>query len=329
MQESHLRHLACPVCSGDLSWSSVSARTGGEVLSGELSCGSCGSAYPVTGGIPRFVLADNYAAGFGLEWNIHARTQYDSYSGVPVSEERFFNETKWPREMDGQLVLEVGSGSGRFTEQAAGTGAFVVSLDYSCAVEANYRSNGSRPNVLIVQGDVFSMPLRTGYFDKLFCFGMLQHTPDPRRAFLRLPQYLKPEGHVVVDIYKRTFLRAYLHSKYYLRPFTRGVAPDKLYAFTTKWVDLMWPITSRIRRIPVVGPSINWRLMVADYSRLGLEGRILREWAYLDTFDMLSPRYDKPKTLREVRKWFTQAGLQDVDVRYGYNGIQGTARKAG
>ena len=67
-------------------------------------------------------------------------------------------------------MLEVGSGAGRFTEQAASTGAFVVSMDYSAAVDANYQSNGTKPNVLIVQGDVYQMPFRRSSFDKLFCF---------------------------------------------------------------------------------------------------------------------------------------------------------------
>ena len=138
-------------------------------------------------GVPRFVPRENYASGFGLEWTKHARTQYDSYSGIPASEQRFFGETGWPRDMTGELILEVGSGSGRFTEQAARTGATVVSLDYSYAVDANNASNGARNNVLIVQADVFAMPFRPRSFDRVFCFGMLQHTPSPSSAFAALP----------------------------------------------------------------------------------------------------------------------------------------------
>jgi len=93
-----------------------------------------------------------------------------SYSGIPASEQRFFSQTGWPRDMRGELILEVGSGSGRFTEQAAKTGATVVSLDYSYAVDANHASNGARDNVLIVQADVFAMPFRPQTFDRLFCF---------------------------------------------------------------------------------------------------------------------------------------------------------------
>src|SRR5207248_3605674 len=134
-----------------------------------------------------------------------------------ISEKRFFEETGWPRVLAREVILEVGSGSGRFTEQAASTEAFIISFDYSHAVEANYASNGARENVLIVQADIYAMPFRTEYFDKVFCFGVLQHTPDVRQAFLALPPMLKPGGELVVDVYKKTFFRTCLATKYYAR----------------------------------------------------------------------------------------------------------------
>jgi len=50
--------------------------------------------------------------------------------------------------------------------------------------------------------------------------------------------------------------------------------------------------------------------------------------SYLDVFDMLSPRYDSPQTIRALSKWFQEAGMIDVVVRYGYNGIEGRGRRA-
>jgi len=82
----------------------------------------------------------------------------------------------------------------------------------------------------------------------------------------------------------------------------------------------MWPIA--IRRIPRIGTPLNWRLLIGDYSREGLSGEILKEWAYLVTFDMLAPRYDYPQTLGAVRKWVEQARLVNVEVGHGYNGIE-------
>ncbi len=119
------------------------------------------------------------------------------------------------------MIVEAGGGSGRFTEQAAATGAMVLSLDYSYAVEANYASNSARPNVLIVQADLHHMPFAPGRADKLFCFGVLQHTPDPHRAFLCLHGQLKPGGSLVVDVYKKDLLKWVLGTKYWVRPLSR------------------------------------------------------------------------------------------------------------
>ena len=305
----------------------IGRRQEAEIETGQLTCQRCATAYPIIGGIPRFVPQENYAASFGLEWRQHARTQYDGYTGLKLSETRFFQETRWPRDLSGQLVLEVGSGAGRFTEPAAATGALVVSLDYSNAVEVNYQANGSRPNVFIVQASVYQMPFYPGSFDKLFCFGMLQHTPNPHQAFAALPPLLKPRGELVADVYKRTFFATFLATKYYVRFLTRRLDPPRLYRFTQKWVDLWWPLCQVISKVPKLGNSLNWRLLVADYASYGLAGDLLKDWAYLDTFDMLSPRYDLPQTLGTVRRWFREAGLEEVQVHYGYNGIEGRGRK--
>jgi SAM-dependent methyltransferase len=328
LNPNHLAHLLCPSCQGGLELSASETSGDGRVRTGQLACRPCAAAYPIAGGIPRFVPRDNYASGFGLEWTRHARTQYDSHSGIKASEERFFGQTHWPRQMPGERILEVGSGSGRFTEQAASTGAFVVSFDYSHAVEANYASNGGRENVLIVQADVFAMPFARGSFDRLFCFGMLQHTPNPHGAFAALPAMLAPGGRLVADIYKATLFRAFLHTKYYVRPLTRRIPPERLYGLVQRYVDAMWPLCGVIRRVPRIGYAINWRLLVADYSFLGLRGDVLKEWAYLDTFDMLAPRYDRPQTLDGFRRWFDEAGLTGVQVEYTAHGIVGRAHRA-
>jgi SAM-dependent methyltransferase len=325
MRREHQPLLVCPACQGELELSAHATDSGGQINAGELICNGCHGRYPIERGVPRFVPRENYASGFGLEWTRHARTQYDSYSGVPASRRRFFGQTHWPEHLAGEQILEVGSGSGRFTEQAALTGATVVSLDYSYAVDANYAANGQRDNVLIVQADVFAMPFRRRSFDRIFCFGMLQHTPSPARAFAALPPFLKPDGALCADIYKVSLFRTLLQTKYWVRPITRRMNPERLYERVRRWVDFMWPMAALIRRLPK-GYAINWRLLVADYSFLGLQGEILKEWAYLDTFDMLAPRYDRPASLGTFRGWAVAAGLERVEAAYTPHGIVLRAR---
>lgn len=327
MKETFLYYLVCPRCLKNLNFSSITEKQKDVIITAELQCSNCHANYPVTNAIPRFVPMENYASNFGLEWTLHAKTQYDSYSGLDLSQKRFFEETHWPQNLSGQTILEVGCGSGRFTKQALSTGAFVVSIDYSYSVDTNHLLNGHNQNLLIVQADLFHMPFPRDFFDKIFCFGVLQHTPNVRKAFFSLPPMLKPGGSLAADVYKKTLFRCILAPKYYVRRLTKGMNPNRLYHFTKKWVDFWWPLCEKIRKIPHIGYAINWRLLVADYSWTGLKNDLLKEWAYLDTFDMLSPRYDSPQSITTVRKWFSEAGLTEIDVHYGYNGIEGRGKR--
>ena len=330
MRVDHLRLLVCPQTGQPLKMGPSCVVEDGRIKEGILVEQSSGNEYPIVNYIPRFVPQDNYARSFGVEWTIHGRTQYDAYSGFSISGARFKQETKWGEDLRGEIMLEVGSGSGRFTTHALETEATVVSFDYSCAVEANYQSNGYHENLLLVQADACEMPFRGDFFDRAFCFGVLQHTPDPKKTFFSIVEHLKLGGKIASDVYLKGFTNMFLSPKYWVRPFTRGRGPEKLYPATRRYVDFMWPLAKIIRRIPKIGKSINWGLLVADYSRLlpKADDSTLREWAYLDTFDMLAPRYDKPQTLKTFRRWHREARLVDIDVHRGLNGIEGRGTKA-
>jgi hypothetical protein len=126
----------------------------GHVVQGSLECHDCDRRWPIEGGIPRFVPLDNYSETFGFQWNMHDRTQYDQTSGAGASSVRFAEETRWGTSLKGEVIIEAGGGSGRFTPHALATGAVVLSLDYSSAVEANYRSNHEHANLLVVQASI-------------------------------------------------------------------------------------------------------------------------------------------------------------------------------
>jgi hypothetical protein len=83
-----------------------------------------------------------------------------------------------------------------------------------------------------------------------------------------------------------------------------------------------------INKIPKIGRWLNFRLLIADYrGRHQFSEAILKEWAILDSFDMISPAYDQPQTLETVQAWFQQANLAEVEVHYGQNGIEGRGVK--
>jgi SAM-dependent methyltransferase len=171
------------------------------------------------------------------------------------------------------------------------------------------------------------MPFPQRFADRLFCFGVLQHTPDPRGALQSLTRYVRPGGHLIADIYAKTFIRYALWPKYWVRPLTRRMRPATLYRLTSRWVDLIWPLSRQIRRLPRVGKPINWRLLIGDYSDFIADDDTLREWARLDTFDMLAPRYDQPASLATARRWCDELGLDSIDVRRRYSRVEMHARQ--
>jgi len=314
LNPSIIDDLACPACAGRLGLASGEPDAAGEVARGGLACRECGAAYPIEGYVARFVPRENYADSFGLQWNRHARTQVDKFNGTTISADRFWRETRWrPEELEGLRVLEVGCGAGRFTEVALAAGARCYSLDYSSAVDACRQNHGPHERLNLFQADVFRLPFRHGLFDRIFCFGVLQHTPNPAAAFAAMAPHLAPGGEIVVDAYAWPI--AYLHPRHLLRPFTRRMERERLYRAVERWTPRLLPVSRALKRTPALGEYLARLVPVANYEGLlPLSEEQIREWAVLDTFDWLSPEYEKPQRADAVRGWFAAAGLAEVSV---------------
>jgi SAM-dependent methyltransferase len=256
----------------------------------------------------------NYVKNFGVQWNRHTQTQLDSYTGFPLSERRFFSQSQWSRNLTGQKVLEVGCGAGRFTEIIGRTGASVISIDYSQAVFANGITNGWKGNVDIVQADLYDLPFQHNCFDKIFCFGVLQHLPDVRRGVLSLPKYLKTGGELVVDVYRYNLWRR-LFPRHIVRLITCRLEHESLYSACRWYVTVMWRLTRWACKLPHWPGIAKNLLCFSDYTgKYPLSGHLLKEWAILDTFDNLSARYEKPQTAETLKGWLLEAGLSNVEV---------------
>ena len=271
--------------------------------------------HEIRGGIPRFVPASNYADNFGMQWNHFARTQLDSHSGHAISAERFWGATGWlASDMAGKWVLDIGCGAGRFAEIALSSGANVVALDYSSAVDACLANLRQHPRLHVVQGDAFALPFSPGSFDFVYSLGVLQHTPDPQRAFASLPPMLAPGGRISVDYYERS-LGALLHPKYLLRPVTKRMPKPVLFSALEALVPVLLPLSRMAGRVPLLGRGLQRMLPVAnDEGTLPLTPTQLREWSLLDTFDWLAPEYDNPQSEATARQWMVQAGLAQIEV---------------
>jgi SAM-dependent methyltransferase len=331
MKTELLRYLECPNCQGALSLLGH-PRPGcevDEIEEGTLNCTQCGGAYPIVRSLPRFVPDDNYGASFGFQWNKFPTLQVDSVMRNDLSRRRFYDCTRWPRQLPSERILEAGCGSGRFTPLALEAGAEVFSFDLSSAVEAAHKNNRNAPRLHIFQASIYRLPLRKGLFDKIFCMGVIQHCPDPKKAFLSLAPFLRPGGIIVIDVYSKTGFPPPL--KYWARPITRRMSPQALYALLSHVVPLAFEIKSLIHRAPAIGPKIASLIPIGplSHAHIGLHytDDELKQVKILSAFDMLSPRYDLPQKIGDVHQWFEEAGLVDVETRFGYNGINARGKR--
>ena len=274
--------------------------------------------FPYKNGAYRLVEADNYTENFGYQWNKFAATQIDKeQKNMQQSHTRFFAETGWDKEdLQGKNVLEVGSGAGRFSQIVLDhTRATLYSVDYSNAVEANFKNNGHHKDRFhLYQASVYDMPFAKAQFDKVFCFGVIQHTPDVHKTVQSLLAMARPGAEVAVDFYCVNGWWTKVQAKYIFRPITKKWSNEKLLNKIEKNIDWMISATTFFNKIGI-GRFVNRFIPICDIKGTlpqGLSKKELREWCILDTFDMFSPEYDQPQKISTVKKWFAENGMEQV-----------------
>ena len=215
----------------------------------------------------------------------------------------------------GNNIMEVGAGAGRFSKIMLDfTKGNLYSVDYSNAVEANFKNNGPNERLHLFQSSIYEMPFAKAQFDKVICIGVLQHTPDVERSVQCLIEMVKPGGELVVDFYPIRGWWTKFHAKYILRPWSKKMSHEELYKRIDNNIDKLIK-TYRFYSKIGVGKIFNRFLPICDIDGTlpkGLPYEQLRELCLLDTFDMYSPQYDQPQKIKTVVSWFNKYGMKDV-----------------
>jgi len=329
MQKRFVKFLRTPFAGNRLAVE-AKVEVDGEIEGGRLNDAGSNLSYEIVNHIPRFVTNSSYTSSFGEQWNRYRRTQLDRYNGTRLSRDRFFSDTGWtPDELRGQRILEAGCGAGRFTQVLLDAGAEVYSVDYSTAVDACWANNGPHPDLFLAQADLYALPFQPESFDRVFCYGVLQHTPDVRGAFMSLVPYLRPGGKIAIDVYRKMAWTTRWTSKFWYRPLTRRLPRSLVHQILSWYIPRWIPIDNFFQRIPVARQVVPALIPCWNYTgMLPLSREQIEIWAILDTFDALTPTYDSPQSIGVVQSWFEEAGLTAINVRAGGNGILGNASKA-
>ena len=107
------------------------------------------------------------------------------------------------------LVLDVGTGTGRFMEELVKSGCSTVGVDFS---RSSLMVVKKRCNCEVVLADLFYMPFRTNSFDKAISVSVLQHVPPSARirGLSEIKRVNKKGVKILLTIYNYTlwhFLR--------------------------------------------------------------------------------------------------------------------------
>src|SRR5262249_25735089 len=109
-------------------------------------------------------------------------------------------------------------------------------------------------------------------------------------------------------------------------PVTTRVPQQRLFRAVERGMPALIGLSRAVSRIPGIGRYARRLLPIANYEGLyGLSEQPLREWAVLDTVDMLGPAYGRPHTHRAPAQWTQHAGLERVEIgQYGHLVARGT-----
>ncbi|MDR3635726.1 MAG: class I SAM-dependent methyltransferase [Isosphaeraceae bacterium] len=242
-------------------------------------------------------------AAYGLQWN--------RFRILRPEEDRatFRNRTGLTfEELAGKRVLDGGCGMGRYLRVAAECGARVVGLDLSQAVLAARDLTAELPDVALVRGDLLRPPFTEGSFDHIYSLGVLDHTPDPRAAFLALARLLRPGGRIVIWVYSRE--KASLER---LIRIHRAVSTRLPLGLLVALSRLMAPVGGLKRRLM----ASRWRPVerigvLLNALTIGVSMHPDPEVRVCDTLDWYAPRFLSRHTREEILGWFAEAGLEDV-----------------
>lgn len=338
--------LVCPACREPLS---VLAEGDIDGVLGHRG-DACVERYPVIGGIPRLLRGDarqavarKYPGWFAdPRW----RDQVADWSAKPIADhpdlaivERFDREWAQFHSMpagerarvftsyfdvvdpgslgSGNIVLDAGCGSGRWSYEMADRGTHVVAMDLGLSIEIAERNTRGLP-VRCVQADVRDTPFRPETFDFACSLGVLHHVPETDAALAAICRTIKPGASLLLYLYyaletRPGWYRALFKAADGLRH-TLSAAPHWLTRSVTGVIaaTVYWPLARSARLLRRLGfTSIAAALPLAFYSDLSFH--TMRN----DSLDRFGSGLEKRYTGAQVVALMSQAGLRDVRLSPG------------
>jgi uncharacterized protein YbaR (Trm112 family) len=353
MKKRLLELLGCPECgAGSFAMTSFAAEEG-EIVDGLLRCKACSRRYPIIGGVPRLLpdalmsAVERYHANFFGRYGLESGKQEASDEVARTLHFYSYARAKlftpeldpallayWQKSLNiripgapslqGRLGLDAGCGEGRYTYCLAESGAEVIGMDLSEAVNLAYLRNRSQPRAHIVQGSIYQPPFRRGALDFVLSTGVLHHLPDPQAGFEALVPLLRPGGTIHLWLYGlRQMSPVYrLSHLTLLRRLGSRLSPRTSYLVSVPLALVLHLMIFRPVRI-LAGTGLGRRRVdpqLRELASLSLQMHVA------EVQDRIGVPVTHYLTGDELRAWYDRAGLQEVTVEATHGGRGWSAR---
>lgn len=222
---------------------------------------------------------------FNYQWKHLADSPYLDHNSDRVSE--LLNLTMLPREwFNEKYCLDVGCGSGRYTYAMQQLGANVISIDnnkYACQLTRQI-------NKYTFQHNIMKEPFYVRDCELTFCYGVIHHTPDPKRTFVNIAKHVPSGGYLFVMVYRRSI-------------------SQRRYSTLRKAFKAL-PNVMRLPFVCFLTLIFRYNYIPPFYHPV----HTIHGW-----WDALSPMYNFSFTDSEIMRWFTEAGFVNVTLTHPIN----------
>jgi len=297
----------------------VSRARDGAAAHEYLDCRACQRRFPIVNSIPRFAgdLGDlsATASSYGYQWSGFWSGLFDRGDVFGLQFEQtsdyFLRSLGLDRgDLNGKVVLDAGTGSGRVPLSIHAMGCSIYAVDMHSSLETVAARLSSHPSVQVVQANLIALPFPDDFFDIAWSSGVLMYSQDAGEVFRSIARKVKPGGRLFISVYGKDInhYRMFRH----LLPFAHRLPVPFVYFLSaliavplyTGFNLALWAIRTFKRGQPP--PYRVGAFTVEDASHKSYRSIVL------NLFDQLHPQFQSEHSVEEVRSWFSSNGFADV-----------------
>jgi 2-polyprenyl-3-methyl-5-hydroxy-6-metoxy-1,4-benzoquinol methylase len=192
------------------------------------------------------------------------------------------------KDFKNKRILVAGCGTGEKVKELVDVGASVVAIDFSKTQINKAKKYVNNKKAVFLRKDIIKDNLfDLGMFNFVICLGVLHHTEDPKKGFIKLSSLLNNKGVIVLGLYHRYARIRYRILRKILRIFVSKDV-NKLSMWIKKHHDRLF-------------------FLKASLSVL---------------YDRYVVPYESYHTLKEIKRWFKKENTEIVGRSKNVNGLE-------